>query len=62
MPEPLEVREALSDMHTGPSSVFAADYFSRPVFPPKVLLSIAKLFTFDGIPDYFMAQVFLQEH
>ena len=62
MPGPLEVCKAMSYMLLSPASVFTTDYFSRPVFPLKVLFNIAKLFGFAKIPDDFLAHVFLRDH
>ena len=62
MHDPLQVCEAISDIDSGPSSVFTADYFSRPGFPHKVLFNISALFWFDGIPDDFLAQVCIRGH
>ena len=62
MPDPSEVCAAMSDMLPSPASVFTADYFTRPVFPLKVLFNIAELFGFDGIPNDLLAQVFIRDH
>ena len=62
MPDRLEVWEAMSDMLPSPASVFTTDYFSRPVFPLKVLFNIAELFGFAKIPNDILAHVFLRDH
>ena len=49
----------MSNTLPSPPSVITADYFTRPVFPLKVLFNIAELF---GFADDFLAQVFIRDH